>query len=92
MTVLDTHGISDGSIVKHFKRDLVQRDSDDKTYLYKVLYTNAVDSETGDRYVVYQALYGQHRVFIRPKDMFFSAVDSEKYPNIKQKYRFELAE
>ncbi|NFQ51285.1 DUF1653 domain-containing protein, partial [Clostridium botulinum] len=29
------------------------------------------------------------KTFIRPYDMFMSKVDKEKYPDIKQKYRFE---
>ncbi|NFH69654.1 DUF1653 domain-containing protein [Clostridium botulinum] len=49
----------------------------------------AIHSETREKFVVYKALYGNFKTFIRPYDMFMSKVDKEKYPDIKQKYRFE---
>lgn len=76
-----------GDIVKHFKRELV--DQNTKEYMYKII-TFAHHSETDEMLVVYEALYPPYKVCARPYDMFMSEVDHNKYPNIKQKYRFEL--
>ena len=82
--------INVGDIVKHFKREgLTEEEKAKNLYLYKVLATDVQHTETGEKLVIYQALYGNFAIYARPKDMFLSEVDREKYPNVKQKYRLQ---
>ena len=67
-------------IYKHFKGD------------YYLVEDIANDSETKEKFVVYRRLYGDTSLWIRPITMFLSEVDHQKYPDVKQKYRFELQE
>ena len=75
-----------GDIVQHFKREWVSFETSE--YLYKVL-AFAQHTETGEKLVVYQRMYPPFKICARPYDMFMSEVDREKYPKIRQKYRFE---
>lgn len=76
-----------GVLVKHFKRDEA-KDAGTTNYLYVIL-AIAEHTETKEKLVVYRALYGDRKVYARPYDMFYSEVDREKYPDVKQTYRFE---
>ena len=80
-----------GDIVRHFKHERYPADS--PMYTYKIL-GFATHSETRETLVIYEALYDLKendtlKVFARPLDMFMSEVDKTKYPNIRQRYRFE---
>ena len=65
-------------IYRHFKGDF---------YLVEDV---AHDSETGEEVVVYRKLYGDGSLWVRPMAMFLSPVDREKYPDVTQRWRFEL--
>ena len=83
------HEIHVGDIVRHFKREWVSESS--TKYLYKVL-AFAEHTETGEKLVVYQAMYAPFKICARPYDMFMSEVDHQKYPGVRQHWRFEVNE
>lgn len=62
-----------------------------KGHLYQVI-NIAKDSETLKDVVVYQDLSDDTKIWVRDYDMFLSKVDKEKYPEVKQEYRFELVD
>lgn len=66
-----------GKIYKHFKGNL-----------YIVL-DIVNDSESDDKVVIYESLYGDGLKWARSYNSFISLVDKDKYPEVKQKYRFE---
>ena len=67
-------------IYKHFKGD------------YYIVVDIANHSETQEKYVVYRGLYEDGNLWIRSLEKFLEEVDKKKYPNVQQKYKFELQE
>lgn len=63
---------------RHFKGKLYQA------------YQIVEHSETGEELVLYRALYGENKVYVRPLDMFMSITDKKLYPKENQYYRFKL--
>lgn len=75
-------------IVKHFKRQWEDQNLLNPKYLYKIL-DEAEHTETGEHFVIYKS-EETGKVYARPISMFFSEVDSGKYPESEQQYRFEV--
>ena len=88
-----------GDIVAHFKREMMSEEDlskDSNKYLYEIIGT-ARHTESGEELMIYKPLYDASCIngvdyAARPVDMFTSEVDHEKYPDVKQKYRFEKVE
>lgn len=81
-----------GDIVQHFKRELLsEEERAGDMYLYEIIGV-ALHSETREQMMVYRPLYGDGGMYVRPLGMFLSETDHEKYPQVKQKYRFEKYE
>ena len=84
----------EGDIIRHFKRDMVSDEAKAQNmYLYKVL-AIGMHTETGERMLIYQALYYPFGIFVRPLEMATEEVDIDKYPYLRgiknrQKYRLE---
>ena len=86
-----------GDIVQHFKREKMtdeQLKEEPNLYLYEIIGI-ARDTETDEELMIYKPLYLTDFIngvdfAARPIEMFNSEVDHEKYPEINQKYRFEI--
>ena len=76
-----------GDIVAHYKSFYnTDADFDDKKYLYMILYPEAYTTDDEPiKCVIYQALYGEKKVWIRHYDEFMSEINVEGNPF---KYRF----
>lgn len=74
------HELKKGDIVHHFKGNI-----------YEVI-DIAEHTETGEKLVVYRPPHGEGKCWCRPHEMFIGKVDRDKYPDVKQEYRFEKVE
>lgn len=55
---------------------------------YEII-TLAIDANSKEEVVVYQALYGEKGMYVRTLSNFMEELDNKQYPQVKQKYRFE---
>ncbi len=79
-----------GTKVCHFKRELLppaELVTEPQMYLYEIIGIGT-HTETEEDCMVYRALYGDHKLYIRPLSMFLSPVDKAKYPTVRQTCRF----
>ena len=67
-----------GGIYRHFKGD------------YYLVEAMARDCETAEPVVLYRQLYGKGELWVRLHSDFMKETDHQKYPDVQQKYRFEL--
>lgn len=81
-----------GDIVQHFKREMLSDEERETNKYLNEIIGSALHSETREPMMVYRPLYGDGDMYVRPLEMFLSEVDREKYPDVKQKYRFEKVE
>ena len=78
MKAISADSIVKGGLYRHFKG------------MYYYVLDVATHSETGELLMVYQKLYDNRDLYVRPLDMFLSDVDREKYPDVVQEKRFQL--
>ena len=71
---METREFRAGDIVRHFKRETVEPDSD--KYLYMIV-GEATHSETREMLMLYSALSGDGGLCVRPLAMFLSEVDHD---------------
>ena len=70
-----------GTIYRHFKGN------------YYYIKDIAICSESREEYVVYKALYGDNKTYIRPLKMFIEKIDVSRPDNkLGHTYRFEPAQ
>lgn len=69
--------VKKGQIYRHFKGAMC------------TVIAIAKHSETLDELVIYEH---DNQIWARPYDLFISKVDKNKYPDVKQEYRFELCD
>lgn len=68
-------------IYRHFKGDY---------YLVEDVAKSSDDGVTP--FVIYRKLYGDGSLFIRELEDFMGEINKEKYPDVEEKYKFELIE
>lgn len=67
-----------GKIYRHFKGN------------YYYVKDIALSSETLEKQVIYQKLYGDYKTYVRPYSMFLEELPKRQDNITNQKYRFEL--
>ncbi|MBQ7074163.1 DUF1653 domain-containing protein [bacterium] len=76
---MENQTVALGKIYQHFKGNK-----------YRII-AIAEHTETGEKLVIYESVQTKKQ-WARPYDAFISEVDHQKYPEVKQKRRFELVQ